>query len=106
MVKRLNEMQGSPQLDRLGRLLDNLRDVDGTQDYVNENLNALYFFYDNMYAMNRATSSKEVIEFYDRVEPIIVSLMQAMEDFISESNIVLTDKKYRDLLSEWRDSIN
>ena len=101
MVKRMNEsnMQGSWQLDRLGELLDMLRDVDGIQDQMNENLDALSSFYFNMYVMGKANPDV-IIEFYDRVKPILESLNYALEDFISDSNIVLTDKKYRNYLHQ------
>lgn len=107
MIRRLNEYSGQTQLDRLGRLFDRLRDTDteGLQGYMNEVLDGLSSFYFDMYKSGKATPA-ECVDFYDRVKPILESLQNALEDVISEGNVILTDKKYRDYLNVWRDSIS
>ena len=96
MIRRLNEYSGQPQLEHLGRLFDILRDtdIDSLQGYTNEVLDMLSSLYLNMYKMGKA-SQAECVDFYDRVQPILKSLENALEDTISECNIILTDKKYR-----------
>lgn len=92
MVKRLNEYNGSFQLEQLGRLMNMLRDTNGL--HMDEYLDDLLSLYLNMYKNGKA-SQGECVDFYDRVKPILESLEYALEEFISESNIVLTDRKYR-----------